>query len=127
MSSSSVLERMTSQKHVVIEFLKETKSHPTAEMVYKEVKKKLPRVSRATVYRILKDLKEKGEIREIPCKVCRYDGDLTEHSHFFCEKCGGIIDVPEKVRLPSIKSKMVGKINNYQIYFYGVCRKCSRK
>ena len=126
MVSSSVQERITSQKHIVTEFLKKTKSHPTAEMVYKEVKKKLPRVSRATIYRILKDLKEKGEIREIPCKVCRYDGDLSEHSHFFCEKCGRIIDVPEKIKLSGFKSKRVGKINNYQIYFYGVCKKCSR-
>ncbi len=127
MNPSSIQERMTSQKHVVSEFLKATKSHPTAEMVYKEVRRKLPRVSRATVYRILKDMKEKGEIREIPCKVCRYDGDLTEHSHFFCEKCGGIIDVPEKIKVSESDMKKVGKINNYQIYFYGICKKCSRK
>ena len=56
-------ERITSQKKLILDYLKSVKCHPSAGKVFFEVQKKLPRISRGTVYRILKNLKGKREIQ----------------------------------------------------------------
>jgi len=119
-------ERLTNQKRVILEYLKSTKSHPCAKEVYLEVKKKLPQISLGTVYRILNQLKEKGEVKEILTEVSHFDGDTSFHSHFICEKCKKIFDVFEKI--PKLKNKKlkVGKIKDYQIIFYGICKNCKK-
>lgn len=125
------IERITNQKKIIIEYLKKTKEHPSAEVVYQVVKKKLPQISRGTVYRILNNLKEKKEIQEIPLKgLSRFDGDTSSHAHFVCQKCQKVFDVFEEVcRECEIVKKQkikVGKIKNYKIIFYGFCKKCSK-
>jgi Fe2+ or Zn2+ uptake regulation protein len=119
-------ERLTNQKRVILEYLKSTKSHPCAKEVYLEVKKKLPQISLGTVYRILNQLKEKGEVKEILTEVSHFDGDLTPHSHFICQKCKKIFDVFEGI--PELKNKKlkVGKIKDYQVIFYGLCKECKK-
>ena len=121
------MERITSQKEIILDYLKSVETHPSAEAVYSVAKKRLPRISRGTVYRILKSLKEKGAIQEIPGEISRYDGNTSPHIHFFCEKCRKIFDVFEKCGIVKNKKLKVGKIKNYQIYFYGNCKKCSKR
>lgn len=120
-------ERITSQKKVILDYLKSAKNHPSTKEIFKKVRKKLPRISLGTVYRILKSLKENEKIQEISNEVCRYDGDLTPHSHFICKECQQIFDVFEKFAILRYKKLKVGTIKNYQIYFYGYCKKCRSK
>ena len=123
-------ERITSQKKLILDYLKSVKCHPSAEKVHLEVRKKLPKISRGTVYRILNNLKEKGEIQEIPCEVSHYDGDISSHAHFICEKCGEIFDIFDVCKECNIlrsKKTKVGGIKNYQIHFHGICKNCERK
>jgi Fe2+ or Zn2+ uptake regulation protein len=121
-------ERTTSQKKIILDYLKNTKSHPSAQRVYSEVKKALPRISQGTVYRILNNLKKKGEIQEISTKeITFFDGDVSDHSHFICQGCAAVFDVfneCSKCELIKNKKSKVGKINNYRIYFYGICKNC---
>ncbi len=130
MITNNKSERFTNQKKAVLDYLKNVKTHPAAETVYFEVKKKLPQISRGTVYRILKNLSEKKEIRVIPSEISRFDADMSRHAHYICRKCDLIYDIFNLCKNCSIlKSKKikVGKIENYQIYFYGICKKCSKK
>ena len=128
-------ERLTSQKKIIEDYLLDTKTHPSAEEVYKGVKKKLPRISRGTVYRILNGFKVAGKIQEIPTRISRYDGDTSMHAHFICEKCGKVFDVKDpsvvnfRKKCPLLRKKKikVGRINNHQSYFYGICNKCQRR
>ena len=108
--------------------LKSVKCHPTAETVYGEVKKKLPTISQGTVYRVLNNFKEKGDIQAIDTKdTVHFDADVSDHAHFICEKCGNVYDVMDECSkcgiLKNRKTK-VGKINSYKINFYGICRNC---
>jgi Fe2+ or Zn2+ uptake regulation protein len=122
------MERQTVQKQVIKDFLLATTSHPTAEKVYRAVKKKLPTISRGTVYRILNNLKEKGEVREIKLAVSHFDGNVSYHAHFICQKCGRIFDIfnfPKKLKIK--KHIKIGKINNCEVYFYGLCRSCQER
>ena len=128
MITNNKKDRLTPQKKTIIDYLMSVSTHPTAEEVYCAVKKKLPRISLGTVYRNLNKLKQSGKIKEIDCRVCgvtRYDGDISSNDHFLCEKCDKMFDIKRSVNLNN-KIK-IGKIKNYQIYFYGICKKCSKK
>jgi len=115
-------ERTTRQKKVILNYLKSVKTHPSAKDVHLAVKKKLPKISLGTVYRVLKSLEKKGEIQELACNVSHFDGDTSFHSHFICEKCGKIYDIFNKNFFK--KNLKVGEIKNYKVYFYGICKKC---
>lgn len=124
------MERNTNQKTIILDYLRNVKTHPSAEEVYLATRKKLPNISLGTVYRLLKDFKQKRKILEIPCEVGHYDGDISSHAHFICEKCGRIFDIFEVCKECNIikrKRIKVGGIKNYQINFYGICKKCQKK
>lgn len=125
---NKLIERTTSQKKMILGYLKSVKTHPSAEIVYGQVKKKLPQISRGTVYRILNNLKDKNEIQAITTKELTYfDGDISDHAHFICTNCNRIYDIfDECSKCGILKSKRtkVGKIKNYKIQFYGKCKKC---
>ncbi len=117
-------ERQTKQKKVVKEYLASTRDHPCADTVYKEVRKKLPKISKATVYRILKNLKKKGEIQEIPTDVSRWDYNEDPHPHFICNVCGSIFDIQEEIEVPKKQDLKVGRVENYRVVFCGDCKNC---
>jgi len=122
------LERTTSQKKIILDYLKSVTTHPSANVVYNVARKNLPQISRGTVYRILNNLKKKGEIQAIQTKdKTFFDGDMSDHAHFICTDCGKIYDVFDECSKCGILKKRklkVGKINNYKIQFYGTCKKC---
>ncbi|MFA6190257.1 MAG: transcriptional repressor [Candidatus Staskawiczbacteria bacterium] len=121
-------ERMTAQKSFILKYLMSVKTHPTAEIVYKEVKKKLPNISQGTVYRVLNNFKKKGEIQVIDTKdTVHFDADISNHAHFICEECGNVYDVMDECVGCSIlrnRKVKVGSINSYKINFYGTCKNC---
>lgn len=51
--------RNTSQKNIILEVLKNNRSHPTAQELYTLVKEKDPTIGQATVYRNVKNLSKK--------------------------------------------------------------------
>jgi len=118
----------TAQKSFIFGYLKSVKNHPTAEIVYNNVKKRLPTISQGTVYRVLNNFKAVGQIQAIDTKDnVHYDADISDHAHFICEKCGKVYDVYDECSHCGILRKRktkVGKINSYKINFYGICRKC---
>lgn len=127
MITKNKTERITCQKKIILDYLKNIKTHPSAEVIYREVKKKLPRISLGTVYRNLKTLKEKGKIQEILYGIAHFDGDISPHAHFICEKCEKIFDIFGEIGILEYKKLKVGKVKNYQVYFYGLCNNCQTR
>jgi len=123
-----IKERTTAQKIFILNYLKGVKTHPTADIIYEQVKKQLPSISFATVYRVLNNLKEKGDIQAIDTKdVVHFDGDISDHAHFICEKCGKVFDVFDECSKCGILKKKrikVGIIKSYKVKFYGTCNNC---
>ncbi len=120
-------ERLTNQKTIILEYLQSVKTHPTADEVFNNVCKILPRISKGTVYRNLECFSKKGLILEIPGSKKRFDADISEHQHFICSQCGKVYDIMNKLNLSKEnykEVKKIGEIKNYQLYFNGTCKKC---
>ncbi len=121
--------RKTKQREVILEVLRSTKSHPTADWVYQEVRKKMPNVSLGTIYRNLKTLTEMGEALELSygSTYSRFDGNPENHYHFVCENCGSVIDldIPVTDALEREVAEKTGhKAASHRLEFYGLCRDC---
>src|SRR5262249_10873483 len=85
--------RLTGPRRVVLEVLRGTDAHPTAEIVHRLVRRRLPRVSLGTVYRNLRLLVAEGLAAEIQGPHARFDANMDAHHHFTCMRCGRIVDV----------------------------------
>ncbi|MBD3362207.1 transcriptional repressor [Candidatus Dojkabacteria bacterium] len=120
---NTIKERNTIQKKLIIDFLSNTKSHPTAYEIYDEVKKKIPNVSKGTIYRNLKKLKKESKVKEIYWDVAHFDGNTDPHGHFICSKCDQIRDI-EDIQVNLRKLEHYGKIDSFDIYIYGICNDC---
>src|SRR5882724_3587546 len=85
--------RLTGPRRVMLDVVRATESHPTAEWVHQMVRRRLPRVSLGTVYRNLRLLVAEGLVNELPGPHGRFDGNVSDHHHFTCLGCGRITDV----------------------------------
>lgn len=114
------------QRIRVLEYLQKSKNHPTVDDIYIDLVKEIPTLSKTTVYNILKLFAEKNVARTLRVgnNEARYDGDTSVHGHFKCNKCGNIYDF--NVNMEELKFTGLDKfkINEYQIYLKGICKKC---
>jgi Fe2+ or Zn2+ uptake regulation protein len=126
------IRRMTHQREVILEEIRKYKGHPTADILYEQVKKRLPRISLATVYRNLEILSEIGKIRklEISGRQKRFDRDLREHNHICCVQCHRIDNIhvyPKEITASGYERATGYKISGWRVEFLGICPECQRK
>ena len=121
------------KRTAILSFLRETKDHPSAEMVFNHLKQEIPDLSLGTVYRNLSMFKTQGEIISLGTVngVERFDGNIEPHVHFICMECGSVLDLPE-VEAPAQLAQAVecgtgGKVNMYHLSFAGTCKNCIKK
>ena len=123
--------RITKQRQIILDELCGVTSHPTADVLYQMVRKRLPKISLGTVYRNLLMLEQLGMV--VPLyysKECvRYDGMVDNHYHFVCEHC----DKVENVSLDEMfeLNKQISKRHDVQVayqrlFFYGRCGSCGK-
>ncbi len=126
MLSDTHQRKRSRQREKVLDIVRATKSHPTADWVFHEVRKELPNISLATVYRNLNLLAESGEINEVLCDgQLRFDANKDEHFHFICRSCKGIFDIDEtRVSTPDFKLQRGYTVEDVRIDFYGICPAC---
>lgn len=122
--------RMTRSRRAILEELRCSKSHPTAEEIHAAVRRHVPRVGLGTVYRNLELLRRHGLVRAISDAghQRRYDGSPTEHHHVRCELCGRIDDVvlDRDVSLEEWLDGSCGyEISGYRLCFVGICPECT--
>ena len=125
-------KRNTIQRSLVLEAIKESRSHVTADEIYDIIKKKHPDVSRGTVYRNLRLLSDNGEIHkvEMPSGADCYEKLCHDHYHARCIKCGRVFDVDMEVIADlekSIKNTHGFEFTGHDIIFKGICPDCNCK
>jgi Fur family peroxide stress response transcriptional regulator len=119
----------TPQRLLIYEILAGTRSHPSAEEIYVEARKRYPALSLNTVYKTLEALAKAGEVVvvETPDAKARYEARGEPHHHFLCRGCGDIIDIPctvaEDLVLPR-KYRQALDVHGFQINFFGLCQQC---
>lgn len=110
----------------VLEYLSQSCAHPSAEEVYKGIKAKDLRISRATVYNTLNAFADKGLIRALVFEdgEHRYDFKRGNHGHFICTSCGEISDFAAELDSIPTMGPQGYRIDQKDLYFKGVCKKC---
>ena len=96
MDKSAPSLRMTRQRKIILEVLHQLDCHPTADELYEQVRKLLPKISLGTVYRNLEVLSEAGQILklELAGTQKRFDWDARNHYHIRCIRCDRIDNAP---------------------------------
>lgn len=118
------------KRNAILECLRRTKLHPSAEMVYDLLRPDHPDISLATVYRNLAWFKERGMIQSLGTVqgVERFDGITDPHVHFLCTGCGAVLDLPQiqiPLSLGQEAEHMAGcRVESCQLTFTGQCENC---
>jgi Fur family peroxide stress response transcriptional regulator len=88
--------RFTRQRAAVLAFLRTACGHPTAEQVFAAVRRHLPNISLATVYKALEALVDAGLANRIAGDQgpTHYDGRSEPHYHLRCQHSGEVLDLP---------------------------------
>ena len=119
-------------RDAILRFLMTRRDHPTAEIIYNNVRQECPKISLGTVYRNLTLLSDIGEIQKISCGDVseHFDGNAHPHPHFVCNKCYRVDDL-EMDNLDFLNTlanqNFSGAIEKHQLIFYGKCEKCKEE
>ena len=118
--------RYSRQRELILNIVKSSYSHPTAEEVYDRAQRVEPALSLGTVYRNLKCLAETGAVTTLETmdRKVHYDGHLESHRHFICKKCGKIVDLFMQTEIPQALSDMGLTVEDEKCIYYGVCNDC---
>ncbi len=123
--------KLTPQRLEIIDIISGNKTHPSAQDLLTEARKRNPQISFSTVYYTLNLLKKEGLIKEIGFydKANRYDSVTNEHINLICLKCGGIEDFDEAIPLSfdKITKKTGFEPFDTRLEYYGYCRECRQK
>jgi Fur family transcriptional regulator, peroxide stress response regulator len=122
---------VTHQRQVLYEVMKSMHGHPSPEEVYARVKKKVPAISLATVYKNIHLFVESGVFREVSMHhgSQRVEMNREPHHHMVCSKCKGITDLGEKeLGLVMTQARLPGGflVERYAVDAIGICAKCQR-
>ncbi|MFH0821177.1 MAG: transcriptional repressor [Pseudomonadota bacterium] len=123
---------MTKQRRVILEEIMKVQTHPTADDVFRMVRKRLPNISLGTVYRNLEFLAEHDMIQSLEYSSAqkRFDGITDNHYHVRCKVCGSVADVPMEP-ISGIEQTAAGsseyEIVTHRLEFIGVCPGCRRR
>jgi len=138
-SDASIIEalrkkgyRATSQRIAICRFALDNHEHPSAQRIYREVKRLHPTVSLATVYKTLHVLRELRLVQELPFPQdeTRFDSNVTPHFNAVCLRCGHVSDVNDRVTrevVAKAASRARFTITGQRLDIYGICERCLRR
>ncbi len=121
--------KLTPQRLAIYNYLINTTSHPSADVIYRDIHIQYPTMSLATVYKGLKTLVDVALIQEINVGEgnFRYDGNSFPHPHLQCLSCGRVDDFKD-LSLDTLnllaKEHTDYKLVSTKVYFYGYCSNC---
>ncbi|MDO4499952.1 MAG: transcriptional repressor [Erysipelotrichaceae bacterium] len=123
------------QRDLIHNYLKSTKSHPTAEDVYQHVKEEIPNISLGTVYRNLGQLVDNNLAIKVHTDDGKdhFDAFTGEHYHFYCQKCKKVYDseitIPESLKEAIVNKKElnINKVTGFSFLIQGMCNNCIKE
>jgi len=116
-------------RYKLLDYLSKHYTHPTIDVIYNDLKKEIPTLSKTSIYNNLYLFSEKNlvQILKIDDKEIRFDFNKAPHIHFKCERCEKIYDIYTEIELKNIK-QLDGFTVSYTLFFIkGVCKECNEK
>ncbi len=123
---------LTKQRQTVLQVIRESDKHLTANEVFDDARRLMPGISFATVYNSLNYLKKEGLIGEIKfgADANLYDRKLTRHDHALCNRCGKLVDlelsIPNKL-LQEAANRSKFKPETIEFTLRGLCPDCKKQ
>jgi Fur family peroxide stress response transcriptional regulator len=120
----------TFQRQVIYEAVVDSHGHPTPELIYEQVRQRIPSISLGTVYKNLKTFLDSGVFKEVTLHhgSLRLESNMTPHHHLVCSSCKAIFDIEEsaveRVQLPKSRLPAGFSIKECRVEFVGVCKSC---
>lgn len=118
------------KRNAILSYLQSVTTHPSAEMVFTDLKQQIPDLSIGTVYRNLNLFKEQGLATSVATVkgVERFDGNTQPHVHFICSQCDAVKDlhqicVPQELKTAAEDSSGC-RVEECRLCFTGVCSQC---
>jgi Fur family ferric uptake transcriptional regulator len=124
--------RMTNQREIILAELKKSGSHLSADELYERVRRIIPRLSLATVYRNLEILSNLHLIAklEVGGRQKRFDHDISDHDHIYCIVCHRVDNIElnrEQVSTVAAEGRQGYTVTGYRLEFAGICPECQKK
>ena len=126
----ATIRKHSKKRDAILNCMRGTTCHPTAEWVYQQLKPQFPDLSLGTIYRNIAAFKAEGMIDSVGVVngLERYDANTAPHAHIICTGCGAVLDA-ETVALPEdlfarVQSDTGCELRGYQITFSGTCPHC---
>lgn len=120
--------RVSHQRLMILDYLVNNRTHPTADDIYKDLKSKDPILSQATVYNTLNLFVKNNIVSELDFNQSRkrYDFYQKHHAHFICEYCGDILDLNFDIDNLKFDGLEGYEINNVDLTIRGICPNCRK-
>lgn len=125
--------RFSRNRQAILNCLRATDTHPTAEWVFARLRPTHPSLSLATVYRNLAQLKEAGLVNSMGIVQGKehFDADVSPHTHVLCVRCERLTDVPDVSVPPDLLASVAGAtgfdLSAHGVQFSGLCPDCQSK
>lgn len=122
--------RYSKKRSAILNLIKSTDSHPSAEWLFTQLKPEYPDLSLGTIYRNLTFFQEQGDIISVGVIAGqeRFDATTHPHCHFICEDCNAVLDLHEIECSGSASEEVESlyglKVNRIDMTFYGTCENC---
>jgi Fur family transcriptional regulator, peroxide stress response regulator len=122
----------TFQRQVIYEAVVDSREHPTPELIYEQVRQRIPSISLGTIYKNVKTFLDSGVLKEVTLHhgSLRLESNMTPHHHLVCSSCKAIFDIEETavgpVGLPTSKLPTGFSVQQCRVEFVGVCKSCQR-
>jgi Fur family peroxide stress response transcriptional regulator len=119
------------KREAILDCIRATKTHPSADWVYTQLKPQIPDLSLGTVYRNLTMFKDEGTIVSLGVVGGqeRFDGNVEPHIHFICQNCGAVLDVEIPYPMQTLERQVAeavgGKVTGHRLSFRGLCPNCN--
>ncbi|MBN2092852.1 transcriptional repressor [candidate division KSB1 bacterium] len=110
----------------ILEYLDQNKTHPTADMIYLELFKTVPTLSKTTVYNTMDVLQQHHLVKALSITETelRYEFQGHPHQHLLCRVCGEIFDVYWDCQRSQLTEIEGHRIESRSCYLKGICRNC---
>jgi Fur family transcriptional regulator, peroxide stress response regulator len=123
---------VTHQRSIIFEAMAAVSGHPSPEEVYNKVRRKIPSISLATVYKNLHQFVEAGILKEVSPHhgSVRVELNHEAHHHLVCTVCHSIADVSQEELEPVRLRKGAApafRVQSYSVDVLGVCATCQQK